>query len=918
LNKYITLGMIILLFLSSIVDSTFKPAVAQNNILYTHDFSSKFALLSSSSEPPRVEWRKVYGGDGLDAPESLIQTSDGGYAIAGYTTSLSYGREDFWLIKFDSFGNEEWNKTYGGAVSEIAFSVIQTDDGGYVLVGGTSTFGAGGADFWVLKTNSFGEPEWNKTYGGPNWDVAYSIVQTIDGYVIGGCTRSFGSGGSDFWLIKIDEYGNKIWDKTYGGSGHEGMSLIQSSDGGYALAGYTTSYGAGEADVWIVKTDMVGNIQWNKTYGGTQFDYACSVIQTFDGGYALAGATDNHGDFDFLLVKTDSNGNMQWNRTYRVINYGKVDEVRSVVQTHDGGYALIGIRGLSYITQFSGDCWLVKTDAEGEMQWNKTWGGQYRDYGRDILQTSDNGFLVAALIGDDGAGAGDLELTKFAGTLENVYSLQIQSTPVTGVSVSYTGDYFGAQKTNFAIGPKDSPFTVTLTAQSTFQNYKFSYWQLDGTNMGANSSLTVNVDDAHKTRTALAVYVPETLDSIASQYAKSGEAYRILELKIGNNPYSVILYYPSSITSPNIEDLTGAIVVDGLNFIPLIASEDSTQNFVVNSSLTLALAKMRGWAAPDPNFWADLNQKAKEAYISLLVMYGGMQALWITVEFAATGPLSAADIAAKIVEVANFALGQIETLQKIGGVTDAILKCNDAIVFAKNIYDGVDALQTIYEAYKVDNLVSMNQMIEHANKIAYMKTAVYLIETSVDYVYTDDIGGMATSWLEAGEFTKTLEGICRHMSTVVNSIVDGTVTPPQIHSLLASQIAYARFALLTWSAMTNMYQNIVNKGVFNVWYWLLDAPNSLKHYQQLYNNWQSVLASYEKQQKDFYNAIDRLFQQSVQRVLMGDPVSSLSLFPAENTFALFLMTFYITCFCLQRHIASPKKLKLKSGRKAHN
>jgi len=234
------------------------------------------------------------------------------------------------------------------------------------------------------------------------------------------------------------------------------------------------------------------------------------------------------------------------------------------------------------------------------------------------------------------------------------------------------------------------------------------------------------------------------------------------------------------------------------------------------------------------------------------------------------------------------------------------------ILFAKDVYEGIDALQTVYEAYKVSNVISVNQMIQYADKIAHIKTAVFLIETSVGFVFTDDIGGMATSWLMVGELTKALEGISRHMSIVSNSIIYNTATSPEIFSLLASQVAYARLALLTWSTMANMYQNIANRGVYNVWYWLLDTPNSLRVYQQLCENYQSLLAEYEKQQKDFYDAIDRLFQQSIERVL-SQKSSSLTITFEENMPPIILIA-SLTYVFIQKKTIPIQYLKIKARR----
>jgi hypothetical protein len=356
-------------------------------------------------------WNKTYGGTNDDEAWDLVETSDGGYAIAGYTYSYGAGARDFWLVKTDAAGNHLWNKTYGGTYSDWAWDLVETSDGGYAIAGYTASYGAGMGDFWLVKTDADGNMQWNQTYGGTSNDYAFALVETSDGgYAIAGYTYSFGAGIDDFWLVKTDANGNALWNKTYGGTYEDwAWDLVETSDGGYAIAGYTYSYGAGARDFWLVKTDAAGNHLWNKTYGGTYSDWAWDLVETSDGGYAIAGYTASYGagSFDFWLVKTDAGGNHLWNQTYGGTGD---DDASSVVQTVDGGYALAG-----YTDSYGAgarDFWLVKTDAAGNHLWNQTYGGTNADWAMALAETSDEGFALAGITMSYGEGGKDFWLVK--------------------------------------------------------------------------------------------------------------------------------------------------------------------------------------------------------------------------------------------------------------------------------------------------------------------------------------------------------------------------------------------------------------------------------------------------------------------------------------------------------------------------
>ncbi len=370
-----------------------------------------FMLFIVSISFAQQKWIRTYGGTNYDWGFSVQQTTDGGYIIAGTTISFGAGAWDFYLIKTDSIGDTLWTKTYGGVNIDYGYSVQQTSDGGYIVVGYTTSFGTGAADVYLIKTDSTGDTLWTKTYGGTNEDYGYSVQQTSDGgYIIVGATDSFNPFIFDVYLIKTNASGDTLWTKTFGGADHDkGWYVQQVSDIGYIIAGETWSLGAGSADVYLIKTDSTGDTLWTKTYGGTNEDYGYSVQQTSDGGYIIVGYTKSFGtgSADVYLIKSNSFGDTLWTRIFGKSNddYGY-----SVQQTSDEGYI---VAGWSYsFGTGSADVYLIKTNATGDTLWTRIYGGTWDDDSYSVKQTSDGGYIIAGDTRSFGAGYFDVYLIK--------------------------------------------------------------------------------------------------------------------------------------------------------------------------------------------------------------------------------------------------------------------------------------------------------------------------------------------------------------------------------------------------------------------------------------------------------------------------------------------------------------------------
>ena len=348
-------------------------------------------LLSLSAIPSHGQWVSIFGGANYDLAESIQQADDGGYIVAGHTISFGAGGSDAWILKFDAGGNIVWQRTYGGSLDEYARAIQQTQDGGYIVAGDTYAYEPGIYNFWVLKIDGSGNIDWKKTYTGDRFAYARAIQQTLDGgYIVAGTVNL---GGSDAWILKLDGNGLVVWERTYGDNftnDYHAYSIQQTLDGGYIVAGYIGYIGTG---AWVFKIDENGNVLW-QTGLGPLGSYARAIQQTQDGGYIVAGFTDTYYypyEGYAWACKLDGSGNGVWQKVYG--GDGRY-QINSVKQTQNGEYILAGHR-IPLGVNSHADVSVLKLDGSGNIVWQKTFGGIYDDYGNSVQQTQDGGYIIS-------------------------------------------------------------------------------------------------------------------------------------------------------------------------------------------------------------------------------------------------------------------------------------------------------------------------------------------------------------------------------------------------------------------------------------------------------------------------------------------------------------------------------------------
>ena len=358
-----------------------------------------------------ILFNHAYGDASYDYGRYLINTIDGGYIIVGNTSLLGNSYSNVLAVKVDYKGEQEWIQDHTFSTTDRVNSISELSDGSFVMVGSAISSSNGSQDILTIKTDQNGNIEWHQTFGSEQDEVGHSIQSLTNGsFIIVGDAFDANTGYSLITIINVGSTGNEIWSKTYGGNGNDyGYSVVVTNDGGYAISGITRSQGDSNGDAWIIKTDINGNEEWNQTYGGEGTESSRSIKQTNDGGYIFTGQTNSFGSGynDAYLVKTDFEGNQEWMQTYGGIG---TDHGRSVVQTSDDGYIISG-----YTDSF-GDSgfnfWLIKTDLLGNLDWQRSYGGTGDDRGFHAIQAADGGYIITGYSNSNTNSVPDIILIK--------------------------------------------------------------------------------------------------------------------------------------------------------------------------------------------------------------------------------------------------------------------------------------------------------------------------------------------------------------------------------------------------------------------------------------------------------------------------------------------------------------------------
>ncbi|MGB5377861.1 hypothetical protein [Muriicola sp.] len=405
----------------------------------SRDNGNQLPLVNAPNFKGEVAWMYSFGGSGDDSPRSIIETTDGGFAIFGFSNSTdgdlahkTTNVNDYWLLKIDAEGSPQWSKTYGGSKDDQGQAVIQTSDGGYAITGyamsddGDASNNEGFHDNWVLKLDSQGTIEWEQSFGFSGHDHSYDIVESEEGGLFftgflditsakadGYLDKSYSltrHGVGEFWGTRLNAQGELSWRKYYGGTNNDrAHAVVTAQDEGFVMAGfsesedYDVSDPRGSYDFWVVKIGNEGELVWEHSYGGTGIDIAQDITKTENGGYVITGSTistdgdisESHGESDVWVISIDAQGALLWEQTYGGAGFDAAESIRT---TRDGGFLISGNSKSTDqdLAENAGenDLWLLKIDAQGRIIWQQSFGGADLEFGFDALESKDGGLLL--------------------------------------------------------------------------------------------------------------------------------------------------------------------------------------------------------------------------------------------------------------------------------------------------------------------------------------------------------------------------------------------------------------------------------------------------------------------------------------------------------------------------------------------
>lgn len=405
-----------------------------------------------NSNDTEIIFSKTIGGSNNESARAVVTTLDGGYAILGYTqssdgdvTDKNDNSFDYWLVKYNADDTLDWQRTYGGSSDDRGRDIIQTSDGGFAILGlsfsgdGDVTSNEGLQDYWLAKLSSNGDIQWQKSFGYSGADSGFSVIETSDnGYLISGVldvTASGGEGntsrvfnrhaGGDYWVLKLNSLGEIQWSRYFGGNFTDTPEgIVETDDNGFIIAGGSDSIDTdissniGSYDFWIIRISSSGSLVWEKSFGGDQIDEARAIVASPDGNYLIAGDTrsdnnnvsNNKGGADLWLIKINPDGELIWEKTIGGSNF---DVARGLKLTQEGEVLLAGSSRSSDIdvseNKGQNDVWVLNTDIDGRLLWEKTVGGSNIDFAYDVTELSD-GSVIA--VGETSSNDGDITENK--------------------------------------------------------------------------------------------------------------------------------------------------------------------------------------------------------------------------------------------------------------------------------------------------------------------------------------------------------------------------------------------------------------------------------------------------------------------------------------------------------------------------